>query len=138
MSSLLTTLATTRDLLLVVLGFSLIIVIHELGHFLAARWAGVRVLAFAVDRRACVVPKGDGGPSRLERGGVSAAAEVGPDGGELGPGESNRVSPERAAVRRVHEDAGQDDADPGIRVMTRIRSRFARSGSGWSWLPRAS
>lgn len=36
------------DFLTVVLGFSLIIVIHELGHFLAARWAGIRVLAFAV------------------------------------------------------------------------------------------
>ncbi len=48
MSSLLPMLATTRDLLMVVLGFSLIIVVHELGHFLAARWAGVRVLAFAV------------------------------------------------------------------------------------------
>jgi regulator of sigma E protease len=36
------------DLLLVVLGFSLIIVIHEAGHFFAARWAGIRVLAFAV------------------------------------------------------------------------------------------
>lgn len=39
---------TLLDLLLVILGFSLIIVIHELGHFLTARWAGVRVLAFAV------------------------------------------------------------------------------------------
>lgn len=36
------------DLALVVLGFSLIIVIHEAGHFFAARWAGIRVLAFAV------------------------------------------------------------------------------------------
>ena len=36
------------DLLLVVLGFSAIIVIHEAGHFFAARWAGIRVLAFAV------------------------------------------------------------------------------------------
>ncbi|MBX3363432.1 MAG: site-2 protease family protein [Phycisphaeraceae bacterium] len=48
MSSLLPWLATLFDLFLVVLGFGLIIVIHELGHFLAARWAGVRVLAFAV------------------------------------------------------------------------------------------
>lgn len=39
---------TTFDLALVVLGFTLIIVIHELGHFWAARWAGIRVLAFAV------------------------------------------------------------------------------------------
>lgn len=36
------------DLLLVVLGFSLIIFVHELGHFIAARWAGIRVLAFAL------------------------------------------------------------------------------------------
>jgi regulator of sigma E protease len=36
------------DLLLVILGFGLIIFVHELGHFLAARWAGVRVLAFAL------------------------------------------------------------------------------------------
>ncbi len=36
------------DLLTVMIGFSLIIIVHELGHFLAARWAGIRVLAFAV------------------------------------------------------------------------------------------
>ncbi len=41
-------LGTAFDLLLVVLGFGLIIFIHELGHFIAARWAGIRVLAFAV------------------------------------------------------------------------------------------
>jgi regulator of sigma E protease len=39
---------TAYDLLLVVLGFGLIIFIHELGHFLAAKWAGIRVLAFAI------------------------------------------------------------------------------------------
>ncbi|MFM9959233.1 MAG: site-2 protease family protein [Phycisphaerales bacterium] len=36
------------NIVLVLLGFGLVIVIHELGHFLAARWAGVRVFAFAV------------------------------------------------------------------------------------------
>ncbi|MEQ8316680.1 MAG: site-2 protease family protein [Phycisphaerales bacterium] len=41
-------LSTLFDLLLVVVGFGLIIVIHELGHFVAARWAGIRVFAFAV------------------------------------------------------------------------------------------
>ncbi len=40
--------STALDLLLVVVGFGLIIVIHELGHFVAARWAGIRVFAFAV------------------------------------------------------------------------------------------
>ncbi len=41
-------LGTTFDLLLVLFGFGLIVFLHELGHFLAARWAGIRVLAFAV------------------------------------------------------------------------------------------
>jgi len=36
------------DLLMVILGFGSIIFVHELGHFLAARWAGIRVLAFAI------------------------------------------------------------------------------------------
>ena len=36
------------NLLLIVIGFGLLVVVHELGHFLAARWAGIRVEAFAV------------------------------------------------------------------------------------------
>lgn len=35
-------------ILLVILGFTLLIVVHELGHYLAAKWAGIRVEAFAV------------------------------------------------------------------------------------------
>lgn len=40
--------ARVPDLMLVVLGFGFIIFIHELGHFAAAKWAGIRVLAFAI------------------------------------------------------------------------------------------
>jgi len=36
------------SVLLLVLGFSLVIFVHELGHFLAAKWAGVRVERFAI------------------------------------------------------------------------------------------
>lgn len=32
----------------VIIGFSLIVFVHELGHFLAAKWAGVRVERFAI------------------------------------------------------------------------------------------
>ncbi|MFI4897335.1 MAG: site-2 protease family protein [Phycisphaerales bacterium JB059] len=42
------TLGTLADLGVVVVGFGLIIFVHELGHFLAAKWAGIRVLAFAI------------------------------------------------------------------------------------------
>ncbi len=34
--------------LYIILGLTLIIFIHELGHFLAARWAGVKVLTFSI------------------------------------------------------------------------------------------
>jgi regulator of sigma E protease len=48
MTQLLGFLSTLPDLALVILGFGFIIFIHELGHFVAAKWAGIRVLAFAV------------------------------------------------------------------------------------------
>lgn len=48
MPDLASTLSTFFDLLLVILGFGAIVFVHELGHFLAARWAGIRVLAFAI------------------------------------------------------------------------------------------
>lgn len=42
------TLSSAFDLALVVIGFGLVIFVHELGHFVAARWAGVRVEQFAL------------------------------------------------------------------------------------------
>lgn len=48
MTELLSMFGRAFDLALVVIGFGLIIFVHELGHFVAARWAGIRVLAFAL------------------------------------------------------------------------------------------
>lgn len=48
MSSLVSFLSGAIDLAVVVIGFGLIVFLHELGHFLAAKWAGIRVLAFAM------------------------------------------------------------------------------------------
>ncbi|MCP4758264.1 MAG: hypothetical protein GY894_09250 [Planctomycetes bacterium] len=36
------------NVLLIVLGFGLLVCIHELGHFVAAKWAGIRTHAFAI------------------------------------------------------------------------------------------
>ncbi len=36
------------QLALVIIGFGFVILVHELGHFLAARWAGIRVHEFAI------------------------------------------------------------------------------------------
>ena len=39
---------TIFNLLLIVLGFGVLIFFHELGHFLAAKWAGIRAEGFAI------------------------------------------------------------------------------------------
>ena len=39
---------TILNMGLMILGFGFLIFIHELGHFLAARWAGIRTEVFAV------------------------------------------------------------------------------------------
>lgn len=39
---------TLFNLALIVLGFTLLIFVHELGHFLAAKWAGIRTQQFAI------------------------------------------------------------------------------------------
>ncbi|MDZ4829067.1 MAG: site-2 protease family protein [Phycisphaerae bacterium] len=41
-------LTTGSNFVAILVGFCLLIVIHELGHFLAARWAGIRVDGFAI------------------------------------------------------------------------------------------
>lgn len=48
-------LVTTFNILLMILGFTALIFVHELGHFLAARWAGIRTEAFAIGMGPCVL-----------------------------------------------------------------------------------
>ena len=103
---------TVLDLALVVLGFSLIIVIHELGHFLAARWAGIRVLAFAVGFGPALVSfrKGLG----WRRGSSEREVATAPAGvkASVSPTEYRlNVLPLGGYVKML----GQDDADPSAR-----------------------
>ncbi|MFK7759896.1 MAG: site-2 protease family protein [Phycisphaerales bacterium] len=55
-------LGTLVNFLTIALGFGSIIFVHELGHFLAAKWAGIRVLAFSIGfgQVACSFRKGMG------------------------------------------------------------------------------
>ncbi len=55
-------LGTLVNFLIIALGFGSIIFVHELGHFLAAKWAGIRVLAFSIGfgQVACSFRKGMG------------------------------------------------------------------------------
>lgn len=117
MSSLLPMLGTLRDLLLVVLGFSLIIVVHELGHFLAARWAGVRVLAFAVGFGPSLISyrKGFGlrrGSSEGEYNRRRREDRTLADSRDISPTEYRlNALPFGGYVKML----GQDDTDPGAR-----------------------
>ncbi|MFZ4573876.1 MAG: site-2 protease family protein [Phycisphaerales bacterium] len=102
--------ATLLDLMLVVFGFSMLVVIHEFGHFAAARWAGVRVLAFAVGfgRAAVSFRKGLGvrlGSSEAEYQRRVRAR----DASGLSPTEYRlNMLPFGGYVKML----GQDDADP--------------------------
>lgn len=105
------------EVLLVVVGFGLIVFVHELGHFLAARWAGIRVLAFAIGfgpslltyRQGLGVRRGstereyfERVRAALERGDTAAARALSPTEYRL------NVLPFGGYVKML----GQDDLDP--------------------------
>ena len=122
MSDLPATLGSAFDLLLVVLGFGLLIVIHELGHFLAARWAGIRVLAFAVGMGPAIVSwrkgmgwrRGSSEQEYIDRQRAIAAGATIAEGArttrhELSPTEYRlNILPFGGYVKML----GQDDTDP--------------------------
>ncbi len=97
------TLDTTGNVLLMLLGFGLIIVVHELGHFLAARWAGIRVHAFAVGFGKAIFSwrKGLGfrvGSSDLEYQRLERAAQLPPADDDGVPSEVARRAREKLAA----------------------------------------
>jgi len=107
------------NFLLILLGFGLLIGIHELGHFLAARWAGIRVDAFAIGMGPTVLAYRAGigwrrgGTERevIARAGKPAMALSDRQLGEFGIGETEyslRLLPLGGFVRML----GQDDLDP--------------------------
>ena len=55
-------LGTLFNFIVIAIGFGSIIFVHELGHFIAAKWAGIRVLAFSIGfgQVACSYRKGMG------------------------------------------------------------------------------
>lgn len=110
-------LGTIVDVLIVVVGFGLIIVVHELGHFLAAKWAGIRVMAFAVGfgKAAWSYRKGLGwrrGSSEREYLKLVAQGESGEGASAISPTEYRlNWLPLGGYVKML----GQDDFDPSYR-----------------------
>lgn len=112
-------LATGSSLLLIFLGFCLLIVVHELGHYFAARWAGIRIEGFAVGmgpplvsyRRGIGWRLGSTDPHMRARFGKSAAAMSDEELSRRGVGETEwtfRAFPLGGFVKML----GQEDANP--------------------------
>jgi regulator of sigma E protease len=96
------------QLLLVVIGFGSVIFVHEMGHFLAAKWAGIRVHEFAIGfgKPICSWRRGVGFRTGSTRPGVSPASPT-----PAGEGETEyRLNwlPFGGYVKML----GQDDLNP--------------------------
>ncbi|HBS27960.1 MAG TPA: hypothetical protein DEB06_00575 [Phycisphaerales bacterium] len=112
-------LSNAGNVLLMLFGFGLLIAVHELGHFLAARWAGIRVHAFAIGFGQAIVSwrKGLGfrrGSSHAEY--ESILRKAGPDAETSSITAS--VSPTEYRLNWFPfggyvKMLGQEDADPG-------------------------
>lgn len=109
---------TIQSVVLLALGFGFVIFFHELGHFLAAKWVGIRVEQFAVGfgQAVCSWRKGMGfqfGSSGRKFQKLREAAEDGQDSGNLSQyGETEyRINwlPLGGYVKML----GQDDMRPG-------------------------
>lgn len=122
MDMLLGWLNTAGNLALVVVGFSTIIFVHELGHFLAARWAGIRVLAFAIGFGPAAVSYRPGmgwqrGSSEGRYRAVMDSASGDAAGGDVAGG-GRRVSPTEYRINWLPlggyvKMLGQEDLNPG-------------------------
>jgi len=121
-------LATGSNLVLILLGFSLLITVHELGHWLAAKWAGIRTEAFAIGMGPVVISWRKGMGFRFGSGEAAFRARYGKAAIEFDPAELRRMGvgetefslralPLGGFVRML----GQDDSDP-TRVSDRAGS----------------
>jgi len=113
------TLLTSANILLVLLGFGLLILVHEAGHFIAAKWANIRTDAFAIGfgpvlcswRKGIGFSMGSTAGEVVRRTGRPSRALTDGELAEHGIGETEyslRILPLGGFVRML----GQDDLDP--------------------------
>ncbi len=112
--------SSTSGFILVLLGFGFLIFIHELGHFVAAKWAGIRADGFAIGMGPCLASYrkgigfvlGSADAVAMRRYGKRPLAMPDSERMELGLGETEyslRALPIGGYVRML----GQEDGDPG-------------------------
>ena len=123
------------NLFVVILGFGFLILVHELGHYLAARWAGIRVDNFAIGmgpvlcswRRGLGLQLGSSQPELCRRFNSATTAMI-PEAAlrDAGLGETEwtlRLLPLGGFVRML----GQDDAAPNEAIAAQGDPRSYRS-----------
>ena len=123
------------NLFVVILGFGFLILVHELGHYLAARWAGIRVDNFAIGmgpvlcswRRGLGLQLGSSQPELCRRFNSATTALI-PEAAlrDAGLGETEwtlRLLPLGGFVRML----GQDDAAPNEAIAAQGDPRSYRS-----------
>ncbi|MBX3354435.1 MAG: site-2 protease family protein [Phycisphaeraceae bacterium] len=115
-------LTTGGNLLLIILGFCLLIALHELGHFLAARWARIRVHAFAIGMGPVIFAYRPGLGMRLGSTEKLALARFGKPVHQMSDAElaEHRVGETEYSLRLLPIGGfvgmlGQDDMDPSAR-----------------------
>ena len=124
-----------RNVVLILLGFGLLIFVHELGHFLAARWAGIRCESFAIGmgpvvaawRRGIGVRAGSTDPATIARFGKPAVEMTDAELERNGIGETEwslRILPLGGFVRML----GQEDLDPS--KVSQERRSYQRAPVG--------
>ena len=112
--------STGSNILLIIIGFGILIFVHELGHFLAAKWAKIRTEGFCIGfgGAICSYRKGIGfklgstDEATVKRMGKPAIRCSAEELREAGIGETEyalRMIPLGGYVRML----GQDDLDPG-------------------------
>ena len=112
--------STGSNILLIIIGFGILIFVHELGHFLAAKWAKIRTEGFCIGfgtalcsyRMGIGFKLGSTEEATIKRMGKPAIKCSAEELKEAGIGETEyalRVIPLGGYVRML----GQDDLDPG-------------------------
>jgi regulator of sigma E protease len=118
-------LTTGTNFLLILLGFGFLIFVHELGHFLAARWAGIRVENFSVGmgppilsyRRGIGVRAGSTDPDTVRRFGRPAIQMSDAQLAAAGISETEytlRVLPLGGYVRMLGQEDGRPASEVGL------------------------
>ncbi len=118
------------NLVLVILGFGLLILVHELGHYLAARWAGIRTDNFSIGmgpallswRRGLGFRLGSGRNELCKRFDAARTVDISDEAlASAGLGETEwtlRAIPVGGFVQML----GQDDAKPSQKALGHPRS----------------